>query len=370
MRINDVISTLLVTLLLLCYSTKAQAENHSGLKKLENKAASPNSQHVTPIAEFKIYRHNNRIFFPATLEDGRRKMVLFDSGATTSVFFEGKDTLNEESEGAVPVYFPAMGIETYGIPYPNLNLSFGGITLPAHTGITASERLKLEIEPEMDFQGLVGQHLLHAFQVEINMADRVMRLWPKDADISHLFETSRHLTTDQGRPVVHLKAKLPWTRKKKHRFMMDSGYPGSLVIWHTNAFKRKIETLLVRPDSTATYAMIMDLGFSGTRLRRAPVFVLPRRSPTETQDGIIGMAFLSLLHVAFDFERDRLLINRLKNRTYDRSRAIELLAFAPTLRDPVLLELTPQILECIHRRCLSIVQNAHVSRFQNFKSSN
>lgn len=309
---------------------------------------------LKPSNEIRIFRKNNRIFLPIRDGNGKRQMMLFDTGATTTVFFTEDEDLSPEQANVKLVNFPALNIKTYGRAATASGITIKGQKIPPHEVIHVRRSMVGEIEPEMFFDGILGQHLLTEYIVEIDVKKQRMTLWDKKTPISHRFSTERNITSDQGRPVILLEAEFPWDRReRKQRLMLDSGYAGSMVIWQTPKFVKKISNILYASDRNRNYAMIMDMGFSGAKLKRAPVFVMKRDTHAEQQDGIIGMAMMSMFHFAIDMERGKLYLNKFGSYNFELARAIEILRYAPNETPVRMINLTPRIAECMRSACLS-----------------
>lgn len=334
--------------------------------------ASVLSDGTRPVADVMIYRQHNRIFVPVSTHTGERLIMLFDSGATTSILLTEPEELTAQDDGVHPIYFPAFDVKAFGKKAEGLRFSIGEAPLPQHTGYRIHAGLKERIERDFYFQGILGQDVLRHYIVEIHMAKRRLRLWPRSAQVAERFQTARAIEEDGGRPVIELSTDLPWnSRKKNQKLLLDTGYPGSLVMWSTKRFKRKLEGVHDSIRDYKNFAMVMDFGFSGARLKRAPIFVVESRLHAKRQDGIVGMAFLSMLHFAIDMNRQRLYLNPIRHTDFTKDQSIRLLAYSPTREPALMLDLRPRVTECMRRSCInmSINQLSNVSRLMGKRSN-
>lgn len=307
----------------------------------------------SPLATLKIFRKHNRIFLPIEDDSGQRHLMLLDSGSTTTVFFDQPEEPSEQDLNSIPIYFPVLDIMTRGYPQKDFTFKIGEQKVKPHIAASVAQDIRLKVEPEMEFQGLIGRQLFEDYIVEINMPAGELSIWPHGSDLSKGFEASRTVHNSEGRPVIELPMELPWQRRaKSQKLMVDTGYPGTMVFWRTSKFDRIIHRLTAENTRGKLFAMVSDLGFSGIKLKSAPSFVMERTIHASDQDGIVGMAFLAMFHIAIDMRGGKMWINRLESRTFNKSRSMELFYYVPIPQRPLLVNLSPKVLECVRHNCL------------------
>lgn len=284
------------------------------------RAADDAAQTPAPIATAPIDLTDNRVEVHMKAAGVPVKLLL-DTGASTSLLFES-DALNkagltftEERHISFPAFAKgATGVRISALTFsaePNFTVTSDTVLyLKADEGIVADIGTK--------FSGILGRDFLRNYVVEIVPSDRVMNIYENGTDLSAHYRLSHNLVMEEDTPYLMHRFRLPWEEwPSTKKLLLDTGYPGGVVLWHDRHFDRvaapdERESLRAEGKGVVFFGLIR---FSKLLYRNLAVFVGPSRAgQLEDRDGLIGASMFLPFRYVIDLSGGKLLMEA-RNRS-------------------------------------------------------
>jgi len=273
-----------------------------------------------PLAELPVKIIDNRIVINVPVAHYQLNLVL-DTGASSTALFQTEeyDFKDFIVAGKSSIIFPALDTVVNGIklkPQPILlqNQPF----IPAKLLLIKKDT---QVGDRLDFRfdGIIGQDFFTKFVVEIEPDKKILRLYDSKINLSPYFRTNIELHMKGLSPHIQFKSKLPWEDFAMIKSMMlDTGYPGAMVIWSTNHFLKAARgsnsaRLKLENKGIFTYA---DFKVDRIKFIKTPIFISPNEPiQAHKRDGLIGANILVQFHHVLDFPNNRLLLD-INRRAY------------------------------------------------------
>lgn len=263
-----------------------------------------------PLATIPYAMENNRIKMTIPYQ-GIELWLMLDTGASTTVMFQ--DPMFEDmalSDGPL-INFPAFEEQYRTKRIPNITLDMGGLDVTFGNVVMMPYEETISTQMSIGYDGIIGQELFVQFAVLVDPETLTINLYPSGTDFSETFRRRYPLQMVNTRPHVTFTSQLPWEyRSTEKEFLIDTGYPGSLVIWDEEEFKRAVPDFLTRRrmkeenQGVVTYANLL---FAKQRFSRIPIFI-GANPPKQAKKGVglLGASLLNHFKYALDFENKSL----------------------------------------------------------------
>ncbi len=277
-----------------------------------------------PVATAPLDLVDNRVEVHL-LANGVPVRFLMDTGASTSLLFESPAlgtasfTLGEERR----ISFPAFAKDATGRVIRDLTLATpDGTPIPAGSNVLylgATEGIVSDIGQK--FGGILGRDFLKGFVVEIVPSEKLMKLHAPGTDLSPYYSLTHDLVMEGDSPYLMHRFRLPWEQwPSTKKLLLDTGYPGGVVLWHDRHFDRVTtpeEQAALRAEGKGVVFFGL-IRFSKLLYRNLAVFVGPSRAgQLEDRDGLIGASMFLPFRYVIDLSGGKLLM-----QPRDRSRGI------------------------------------------------
>lgn len=292
-----------------------------------------------PIAEFPIRVIDNRTHILFDGPNGLPRPFLLDTGASTSVFFDTLDipeSAYAEGEEA-QINFPAIGASVTGTRVSAYELRSGDMVFESQNGLLLRNEEGLIEALEADFHGIIGQELFIRYVVEVDPKEKKVRLYPLGTDLRDGYEIEHYIRVDERAPYITFRSRLPWEKSvSRKNMMLDSGYPGGMVIWDRKHFMQatsKAERKELEPNNMGILTAA-TVKFGSLRFENLPIFIassVPEQS--QGRDGLIGASILSQYHHVIDFGQNRLLLSPVMDDEGDPLQIIDGAVYTPNNED-------------------------------------
>lgn len=267
----------------------------------------------TPIASLPIEIVDNRTHILFDGPDGTVTFLL-DTGATTSIFFDGAMVPEGAFTGdEAQVNFPAIGHSVTGRRLGNITLGANGSELISSNGLLIEGETEIKQALDANFSGIIGQELFERYVVEVDPLQGRLSLYPRGTNLVDDFEIEHRLSMQGHTPYISFRSQLPWEKRTTLKNMMlDSGYPGGMVFWSRKHYmqvtsKTERAELESRDMGVLTAA---NIDFGTLYFENMPIFIassIPDQS--EERDGLIGASILTQYVHVIDFFGERLLLS-------------------------------------------------------------
>jgi len=270
-----------------------------------------NTGNEIPLAEAPFDLINNRVQIRVKVREFTLRFLL-DTGASRTVLFQSeKYPFNDlQTIEETNVVFPALDETVSGLTLAPLKFS-----ISQHSFFVQKPLLILDTTPignqlHFEFEGILGQDFFNSFVIEVNPKTRILKLYPKGTKLKKRFRTRLKLHMKGHSPHIRLVSKLPWERYAKSKsLLLDSGYPGSMVIWDDKHFQlasRGKDTPQLKADNIGIFThATFEVG--NLRFIEAPVFISanPPKQARKRQ-GLLGGNVLNQFHYVIDFGSKKL----------------------------------------------------------------
>lgn len=267
-----------------------------------------------PLAELPIELIDNRVQLDLSVQGYELKFAL-DTGASRTVIFQSDkyDFEDLPSVADTRVLFPALDEFVQGRKLVPLPIMLGEHVFTPSRPILIRQRPPIGDRLSFKFDGILGRDFFEQFVVEIAPNSRTMRLYEKGTDLRDYFQTYIPLYMKGSAAHVRFRSKLPWEKNPSMKeLLLDTGYPGAMVIWDTGHFRKAAGTSKVEPFQEQNKGIVTLAGFRVGTLRfdRVPLFVAPSEpKQAQERDGLIGNNVLAQFHHVIDFGRQQLLLS-------------------------------------------------------------
>lgn len=265
-----------------------------------------------PISVLPVTIEANRIHFTAMVS-GKPLIFLLDTGSTTSVVFESASLPAEMFNlgPTVKVAFPALNRTAQSQRIHNLKLDLSGISFDATDSVFMNQNEKVNLHLDRNYDGIVGQEFFRTFTVEIDPQTLTLSLYPTGTDLAKYYQIGHKVRMSDGLPHIRHRSKMPWEQRASPKdLLLDTGYPGHVVIWDRRQFRAAFGFYTSHQKSG-----ILTLGtltFGNLSFVNTPIFVSGKIPKNLTKrDGIFGASLLNQFKHVIDFENKQILIRPL-----------------------------------------------------------
>ncbi|MEX0298641.1 MAG: hypothetical protein AB3N28_06195 [Kordiimonas sp.] len=267
-----------------------------------------------PLAEISIQIVNNRVLVPIVIGDYYLELAL-DTGASATALFQSEDldysdlTVRDNAN----IIFPALDEIVEGVRLEPEVISIGTFEYLPTRLIRVDRRPPIGDRLDLRFDGVLGQDFFGSYVVEINRHAKLMRLYEAGTDLTDYFKTTLSLVMKNTAPHIVVKSRMPWEKNVRQKeLMIDTGYPGAMVIWGSKQFQQAAKGENVRNLKETNTGIFTNANFKIGPLKflRTPVFVAPKEpQQAHKRDGLIGSNVLIWYHHVIDFPGKRLLLD-------------------------------------------------------------
>lgn len=264
-----------------------------------------------PIASVPIDLTDNRIH-AAFVIDGKPQRLLLDTDASTSLLFESSGVQTGNRGEGVAISFPALASSATGYRLSGLNIKAGEFSFTSETTLFIGGDEPVISDIGGKFTGILGRDFLRRFVVEIVPSEKLMKLYPPGTDLSPHYRLKHALIMQAGSPYIIHRFRLPWeTWPTQKKLLLDTGYPGGVVLWNDRHFDRatkpKEQQELKEARKGIVYFGIVKFG--KLLFRNIPVFVGPSvPDQLEDRDGLIGASMFLPFRYVIDLPGEQLLL--------------------------------------------------------------
>lgn len=267
-----------------------------------------------PLAELPYDLVNNRVQLTLVVEE-RTVRFLLDTGASRTVLFQSED--NDFGDlpqiGMTDVAFPALDEIVSGITLSPVDIEMESYIFTPKQPLLILQRSPVGDRLSLKFDGILGQDFYQQHVVEVDPRTRQLRIYAPGTKVKKTFRTRLNLHMKGNAPHIRFMSKLPWERNPKAKeLLLDTGYPGSMVIWAPRHFRQaagigKADDLKRSNTGIFTRATF-DIG--NLRFIEAPIFIAATEPvQASKRDGLLGSNVLSQFHHVIDFEAKKLLLS-------------------------------------------------------------
>ena len=268
----------------------------------------------SPIAILPYERENNRIKLTLKFNGEELKMLL-DSGASTTILFASQDRPFHSLpvSGRTSVSFPAMNQILQGARVSGLILTGPGIEIALTNAIMMEDKGGLRNKLVLRYDGILGQEFFASYAIAVDPDAQTLTLYQKGTDLGENYR-SRHRLYFQGTAAhVRFTSKLPWEdRPSLKEMLLDTGYPGALVIWDKRHFEKasKNQNRKELIASNTGISSRASFRFGKLKFMNSPIFLGANPPPQITdRNGLMGAAVLNNFYYAVDFTSKNLWVS-------------------------------------------------------------
>lgn len=286
-------------------------------------SVSTNVHGQTPITVLPFERENNRIRLILSLDGAPVKMLL-DSGASTTILFSGtasKFRLPETTD-EVSVSFPALNQTVTAKRISGLILKGPGVEFTANNAVLMDDKTGLRNKLVLRYDGILGQEFFASYTIAHDPEENTITLYEKGTDLGGKYRTTHRLYFQGKAAHVRFTSKLPWEKRPTLKEMLlDTGYPGALVIWDKKHFqqaakKQNRKKLIASNTGISSRA---NFRFGRLKFMNSPIFLGANPPPQITdRNGLMGAAVLNNFYYAIDFNSEKLWVASKETSSYTR----------------------------------------------------
>lgn len=278
----------------------------------------------SPIAVLPYESENNRIRLAFKLEGKPIKMLL-DSGATTTVLFtDDKQQFQSIDAGeAASISFPAMAKVVQGTRVTGLELATGGMKISLSRAILIEDKHELREKLILRYDGILGQEFFENYAIAVDPELQTLTLYENGTDLGANYRSHHRLYFQGTAAHVRFTSKLPWENKPSLKEMLlDTGYPGALVIWDKKHFERAAanqnrKKLIATNTGISSRA---NFRFGKMKFMNSPIFLGANPPPQITdRNGLMGAAVLNNFYYAIDFKSKSLWVSSKEKSGFTRT---------------------------------------------------
>jgi len=323
----------LYRLAILCITLLLVSINHAGATEVSKRKLGP-----LQIAEIPISIINNRVQVDLYVEDTRLTFLL-DTGATSSIFFQSTqlDALKPVFSGEATISFPAISRSINARRIQSLKLHTDGFTFLSTGGLYIRADATISSELEAEYDAILGQEFFRSFVVEIDPLEKRMRLYAPGTNLQRHFDIKHTLYMEGHTPHIKFFSQMPWeTRPTSKAMLLDTGYPGSMVLWNRKHFSQASRRgQMVKKNETSTGIVShIKLKFGDLSFENIPVFIagkVPKQA--QKRDGLIGSSILAQYHHVIDFAQAKLFMTPILGSNGHPLQIIDGLIYTPNNED-------------------------------------
>ncbi len=276
-----------------------------------------------PITVLPYERENNRIRLSLNF-DGVEVKMLLDSGATTTILFADKSSKFQRPTTTDPVSisFPALNQTIKGARLDGLRLTAPGLEFTARNTVLLKDKAGLRNKLVLRYDGILGQEFFASYAIALDPEKRTLTLYAKGTDLGEFYRSKHRLHFQGTAAHVRFTSKLPWeTSPSLKEMLLDTGYPGALVIWDKKHFdkaakKQNRKQLIAENTGISSRA---NFRFGTLKFVNSPIFLGANPPPQITdRNGLMGAAVLNNFYYAIDFTSRKLWISSKKTSGYTK----------------------------------------------------
>ncbi len=264
---------------------------------------------ISPLISIPYELKNNRIKMELML-GGNPMRLMLDTGATTSVFFTQELIKDYITSSGPRINFPAFNTDYNSKKLRSIDLYFEKFNLHFTKSVLIDQETPLSAQLSLGYDGIIGQELFQNYIVEIDPREKTVNLYPHGTDLINKYRNMFNINMVGTKPHIKLQSKLPWeNRRRVKEFLIDTGYPGAMVIWNPEQFEKAAgqfnESFLKRKNT----GIVSYANFRIGHLKFLNVSVFLGANPPKQlieRDGIIGGALLNHFKYAMDFRKSKL----------------------------------------------------------------
>jgi len=275
-----------------------------------------------PLASLPTETINNRLVVVLPVAHYELRMVL-DTGATSTALFQSSEHefADLKKTGSAQIIFPALDESVTGSKLEQIDIKFGRHIYSPKELLLIHKRPPIGDRLNFKFDGVLGQDFFMEYVVEVNPKNQTINLHPKGTNLRRYFFTRTRLTLKDTSPYILFKNKFPWERRSsKKQLLLDTGFPGLMVVWNETHFKLAAGSSNVEKYKAENRGIFTRADFTIGKLKfyRAPIFIAAN-IPIQAQkrDGIIGANVVNQFHHVIDFSNGQLLLGA-SRYNYDR----------------------------------------------------
>jgi len=278
----------------------------------------------SPIAVVPYEFENNRIRLSLSLDGAELKMLL-DTGASTTILFADERPQFQSLiiSGVSSVSFPAVAQVVKGARLDNLELTASAFKISLNNAILIDDKHDLRRQLLLRYDGIIGQEFFANYAVAINPEAQTISLYPRGTDLGDNYRSHHRLYFQGTAAHVRFTSKLPWEeRPSLKEMLLDTGYPGALVIWDKKHFNKAANGQNRKKliSSNTGIASRANFRFGKLKFMNSPIFLGANPPPQITdRNGLMGAAILNNFHYAIDFESKSLWVSTKENVGFIRT---------------------------------------------------
>lgn len=265
----------------------------------------------TPLTEIPYDLVNNRVQLAVTIDNTELNFLL-DTGASKTVLFQTEKHQfdNLPQIGHTNVIFPALDETISGITLGSIQIEIGQHTFRPPQALLIQQHIPVGDRLSFKFDGILGRDFFHKYLVEVDPRIRILRIYPGGTKLKKRFRTRLALHMVGGAPHIKFINKFPWEHfAKTKKLLLDTGYPGSMVIWSGRHFRKAAGLGRADELKEKNIGIFTRATFAVGQLRflDAPIFIAAN-APLQAskRDGLLGSNVLSQFHHIIDFQSKRL----------------------------------------------------------------
>ncbi|SDD55195.1 retropepsin-like aspartic protease [Kordiimonas lacus] len=272
------------------------------------------AEDIGVLARLPIDIINNRVH--VTLDvNGTPVTMLLDTGASTSVLFKnpGLPESTLRAGKSIDINFPAFRTATTGYRLSSVEFTAGDFRFTSHNTLYIDNRDEISSDLSFKIEGILGRDFFKAYIIEVIPSKQTMAIIQPGSTIGDRFKYRHKLYMDGDTPYLLHRSRLPWEpHPSSKKLLLDTGYPGGIVLWDTGHFNRATdpgerEEMLANNQGVIYYGIIK---FGRLLFKNIPIFIGPHApEKTDDREGIIGASMLLPFRYAVDLNRESLWLN-------------------------------------------------------------
>jgi len=266
------------------------------------------------LAHLPIEIINNRVHVTMHVSDTPVTMLL-DTGATTTILFKNPGLSDEDLKAgkSVDINFPAFRTSAKGYRLASVDFMAGDFSFHSSNTLYIDNRDEISSDLSFKIDGILGRDFFGAYIVEVIPSEQSLALISPGTEIGERFKYRHRLFMDGETPYLLHRSRLPWEpHPSAKKLLLDTGYPGGIVLWDTAHFNRATdpgerEEMLAANEGVIYYGIIK---FGRLLFKNIPIFIGPNApSRTDDREGIIGAGMFLPFRYAIDLNRETLWLN-------------------------------------------------------------
>ncbi|UTW57703.1 hypothetical protein KFE96_12770 [Kordiimonas sp. SCSIO 12603] len=268
-------------------------------------AFSPMAKAQAPIIKIPYNLENNRIKL-FLYSQGHELSLMLDTGATTSVFFQSPAFETIAASEGPTVNFPAFSESYKTRKLPSVNLTYKDFTLRLNKAVLLPKDEKISSQLSLGYDGILGQEVFMNYAIMVNTDTQHISLYPPGTDFSSTLDVKHSLKMVGSYPHITFSSQLPWEQGKTRKtFLIDTGYPGSIVVWNKREFRNAAQNLNLTKFKKRNVGIVAyaNFRFADHHFTHTPVFLSANPPQQKSGNlGLIGATLLNHFNYVLDFQ--------------------------------------------------------------------